>query len=150
MTPTEAKRLKKKAYDRYMREIHAIDTVLELSQRNEAGKRLDADVIISLNGGNSDQPERQFGHSNPEFEDKIFRIIAEKLSGDFKMADVMQVVGEAAPEFTGRRSTVSFAVSGLVAAQKLTVVQQGRGRRPGIYRVALEPATKEEASMSAT
>jgi hypothetical protein len=82
----------------------------------------------------SESHTRQFGHANAEFEDEIFRIIDRKIDGEFRLGDVLKVVGEAKPELAGRRSTISFALSGLVHAGKIKVLHRGRGSRPGIYR----------------
>jgi hypothetical protein len=146
MTPTEASRLKKKLHEQYMRDVAAIDRVLELSKRREGnGLMPEMEAIAPGNGGEAIQSESdagRFGHANPAFEAEILKIISGRLVGDFKMAEVYEVVGQEKPDLAGRKSTISWAVSGLVHGGKIVKVQAGRGRRPGIYRVA-ETATTQ-------
>jgi hypothetical protein len=150
MTPSEAKRLKKRLQEQYQRDVEAIDRVLELSLRkkrngngNDSPRYLPiarpVGAELAVNHLVQDAPtqtaQENFGHANSEFEDMIYTIIQLRFEEEFKIKDVMEAVGAAKPELANRRSTVSFALSGLVARGKAVVIQQGRGRRPGIYRL---------------
>jgi hypothetical protein len=133
VTPTEAKRLKKRLHEQYLRDVASIDRVLELSQRG-ANRSIAAVVAAQPDTTARLAGPTPFGHSNPDFENEIMKIIDQKIMGEFKITDVVKVVGESRPDLAGKRSTISFAVSGLAKRGNLLVMQQGRGRRPGIYR----------------
>lgn len=148
MSPSEARRMKKKLQEQYQRDIEAIDRVLELSLRRKRDgtpspryiPRLELAGNVTVNTliqdvPTSEAPVEHFGHANTEFEDSILEIIRGQVPADFKIKDVMEAVVQRRPEMIGRRSTISFALSGLVARGRAVVVQQGRGRRPGIYRL---------------
>jgi hypothetical protein len=138
MTPAQKKRWEDRAYKRYQKELEAINLMFELAQKPGRIKTRRAGRPDANGNGeaNHESPPAPFGHSNPEFEGMILRILFEKLTGNFTLADAMRVVGEAKPELQGRRATISFALSGLIRAGKVEIVQRGRGRRPGIYRLS--------------
>ncbi len=139
MTPAQKKRWEDKAYKRYQKELEAINLMFELEQKHVRSIRTRRTGRTDANGNGQTTEEAtpaRFGHANPEFEGMILRILFEKLVGNFTLADAVRVVGEARPELQGRRTTISFALSGLIRAGQVEIVQRGRGRRPGIYRVS--------------
>lgn len=134
MTRGEAKRLKKKLKEKFDQDMSAIDRVLELSgQKPLNGSDKPVVTVIEAPAGKATENNEDIQEGSVKLQNEIFEIISDKLTGNFKVKDVLRVVEHAKPELASRRSSISFAISALATAGKLTVIQRGRGRRPGIY-----------------
>lgn len=113
MKDREHDRLRKQIEDDYREKLAALDLIWKMSKEQDA-------------------PQRKNGRRGSLLE-AVRQAVSEK-SGPFNLRDVEDSIRKQHAEMTAQRASISSALLTLVSDGELEITEQGRGRRPSIYR----------------